>query len=175
MHRFQKDEILERLVFSDGVVEAYEKAETTRTEPAGDHWSRPVLLERVDYLRKLARFSEGSTSETIRDFPGYSIMLMVLQRSGDAVVEESHSQILTVLDGRATLVTGGILERPNQVAPGEVRGIAISFGSNRELRAGDVVHVPAGTLHQLLLAGEQTLSCLVVRVGENRQDAIMVR
>ena len=166
MVRIQKDEILERLVFSDGVVEAYGKAESTRTEPAGDHWSRPVLLERAAYLRKLARFSEGSAIETIREFPGYTMMLMVILRSGDAVWHERDAHILTVLDGRATLITGGALEHAKRVSTEEFRGTAISGGSGRELRPGDVTHLPAGTPHQLLLTGDQTLSCLVVSVRE---------
>jgi mannose-6-phosphate isomerase-like protein (cupin superfamily) len=160
----QKDEILERLVFSEGVVEAYAKAENTHEEPSGDHWSRPVLLERAAYLRKLARFGEGSASETIREFPGHSMMLMVLLRSGDAVVQEDCAHILTVLEGRATLVTGGTLERAKQAGAGEARGSAISGGSSREVRAGDVIQLEAGVPHQFLLTGENTLSCLVVRV-----------
>jgi mannose-6-phosphate isomerase-like protein (cupin superfamily) len=173
MIRVQKDKILERLLFSDGVAEAYARPEKEETELGSDHWSdhwtRPVLLERVAYLRKRARFSEGSVCETIREFSGYSVMLSVLLRSGDAVVLEDISVILIVLDGHATLVIGGALEHSKRVGPGEIRGTAISGGSSRELRAGDLVHVAAGTPHQLLLAGDKTISCLVVRVKDIRE------
>lgn len=162
----QKDEILERLVFSEGVAEACAKAENARTEPSGDHWTRPVLLERAAYLRKLARFSEGFAIETIRQCPGYSIMLMVLLRSGDAVALEEYSKMLTVLDGQATLITGGAIEGAKPVENGEVRGTSIGRGSSRAVRPGDLIHLPAGTPHQLLLAGDKTLSCVVVRVRE---------
>ena len=38
----------------------------------------------------------------------------------------------------------------------------------QELRAGDVAHVPAGVPHQMLVSGEQTISCLVVKIqGES--------
>jgi mannose-6-phosphate isomerase-like protein (cupin superfamily) len=160
----QKDEILERLVFSEAVVEVYAKAESNRTEPSCDHWTRPVLLERATYLRKLARFGEGFATESIREFPGYRMLLMVLLRSGDAVMHEDCANILTVLEGRGTLVTGGTLECAQRGCRGEVRGSAISGGSSRELRAGDVIQLEAGTPHQLMLAGDNTLSCLVVRV-----------
>lgn len=169
MVRMQKDEILERLVFSDGVVEAYAKTESTSKEPAGDHWSRPVLLERAAYLRKLARFSEGSASETIREFSGYSLMLVVLLRSDDPAIHETYGCTLTVLDGRAKMLTGGIIERTRRVGTGEIKGLAISGGAIRELYGGDVVHLPPGTPHQLLLTGDQTLSYLLLRVRENAQ------
>jgi hypothetical protein len=164
--KMEKDEILQRLVFSEAVVDAYVKAESTGTEPTGDHWSRPVLLERAGYLRKLARFSEGSASETIREYPGYSLALMVLLRSGDAVVHDQDGVMLTVLEGLATLVAGGAVERATSIGPGEIRGTAISGGSLREVQVGDMVHLAAGTPYQLLLSGEKTISCMVVRVTE---------
>jgi uncharacterized RmlC-like cupin family protein len=37
----------------------------------------------------------------------------------------------------------------------------------QELRAGDVAHVPAALPHQMLVAGEQTVTCLVMKVQEN--------
>lgn len=166
MSEMRKDEILDRLVFSEAALEAYARPENNRTEPAGDHWSRPILLERAAYLRKLARFGDGSETETIREFPGYKVILMVLLRSSDAVIHERCAHLLMVLDGQATLVTGGSLERAKRITPEETRGATICGGVSRQLRTGDLAHLPAGTPHQVLLAGEKTLSCLVVRVRE---------
>jgi uncharacterized RmlC-like cupin family protein len=36
------------------------------------------------------------------------------------------------------------------------------------LRAGDVAHVPAGLPHQMLVAGDKTVTCLVLKVEENQ-------
>lgn len=170
MSRLRKDEILERLVFSDGLIEAYAKPERARPEPGGDHWTGPVLLERIAYLRKLAHFSQGFAVDTVREFAGYSILLMVQVRSGDAVAGEKHGHTFIVLDGRATLVTGGTIVGARTVAEGEVRGSAISGGENRELRRGDVAHVAAGIPHQFLLSGDKSFSCLVLRVNEDTED-----
>jgi len=159
-----KDTILERLVISDGLAEAYVRPERERPEAAGDHWTGPVLLERVAYLRKLARFSQGASSETIREFAGYSIALMVLLRSGDCMVDEDHGRIFIVIDGSATLATGETAPA-GTIGEGNVGGVAA--GGNRELRRGDVVHIAAGIPHQLLLAGEKSFSCMVIQVAEN--------
>ena len=167
MSKMQKDEILERLVFSDGLVEAYARPERERSGVVGDHWTGPVLLERIAYLRKLARFSEGSARETIREFPGYSLVLMALLRSGDAVADGKHGYTFLVLDGRATLVTGGTVDRARMVAEGEFRGSGISGGDSQEVQRGDVVHVKAGVPHQFLLAGDKSFSSLVIRIDEN--------
>jgi uncharacterized RmlC-like cupin family protein len=45
----------------------------------------------------------------------------------------------------------------------------VEDGVRQELRAGDVAHVPAGVPHQMLLAGEKTISCLVVKIRENSE------
>jgi mannose-6-phosphate isomerase-like protein (cupin superfamily) len=164
----RKDEILDRLIFSDELIEAYARPERDRTEPASHHWSGPVLLERVAYLRKLAHFGEGSAKDTIREFPDYSISLMVLTRSGDAVVDEEHGLTFLVLDGRATLVSGGAVERARRVAASELRGAAITGAEIREVRRGDVVHLAAGTPHQILISGDGRLAVLVTRVQQAR-------
>jgi uncharacterized RmlC-like cupin family protein len=166
MFKLQKEEILERVLFSEGVAAACSKAESTHSEPSGDHWPRPILLERAAYLRKLARFSEGSAGETIREYGGYNITLMVQLRTSDAEVHEAYSATLTVLDGQATLVTGGTLDHARRAGPDEIKGTAISGGSSRELRSGDVIHVPASMPHQLLLAGDRAFSCLVLSIRE---------
>ena len=40
-----------------------------------DHWTPAVLLERAAYLKKMARYGDGSASETLRDYPQHAAML----------------------------------------------------------------------------------------------------
>jgi quercetin dioxygenase-like cupin family protein len=63
-------------------------------------------------------------------------------------------------------VTGGTVAGARLTKPGETRGDSIEGGVRQELRAGDVAHVPAGLPHQMLLAGEQTVTCLVMKMQE---------
>jgi hypothetical protein len=37
-----------------------------------DHWTPAVLLERAAYLKKMARYGDGSASETLRDYPQHA-------------------------------------------------------------------------------------------------------
>jgi mannose-6-phosphate isomerase-like protein (cupin superfamily) len=62
-------------------------------------------------------------------------------------VHAVDTDILYVLSGHATLVTGGALVAPRQIAPNELRGERIDGGSAREISPGDVVVVPSGTPH----------------------------
>ena len=131
-----------------------------------DHWSTAVLLERATTLRKLARQGDGAASETLREYPGHCAMLLFRSRDGAAEVHENFADVFYVLDGHATLVTSGAVAGAASIGPGEIRGSSVEGGRRQELRAGDVAHVPAGLPHQMLLRGEQTLTCLVMKVRE---------
>src|ERR1700685_1346677 len=96
-----------------------------------DHWSQPVLLERAAYLRKLAKNGDGSASETLKEYPQHCTMLSFRSRDGEAEVHEKFADLFGVLAGRATLVTGGVVNRARTVAPGETRGVSIEGGARQ--------------------------------------------
>lgn len=66
---------------------------------------------------------------------------------GQAEVHETDTDIIYVLDGAATLVTGGKVVAPKSSGPAEIRGTTIEGGDARKLAKGDVIVVPAGTPH----------------------------
>ncbi len=69
------------------------------------------------------------------------------EAAGMAEVHEEDTDIVYVLDGTATFVTGGTVVDPKTIAPGEIRGASIQGGETRKLVKGDVIIVPAGTPH----------------------------
>jgi mannose-6-phosphate isomerase-like protein (cupin superfamily) len=131
-----------------------------------DHWSAAVLMERAAYLSKMARHGDGSASETLKEYPQHCAMLSFRSRDGEAEVHENFADVFYVLNGCATLVTGGTVAGAKSVAPGEMRGSSVEGGTRQLLRAGDVAHVPAGVPHQMLVGGEKPVTCLVLKVQE---------
>ncbi|MGA3161743.1 MAG: cupin domain-containing protein [Terracidiphilus sp.] len=162
-------EILKELLPAEKDVVPASKTRAGGKKPALhlDHWTSAVLLERAAYLHKLARQGDGSAGETLKEYPRHSAMLSFRSRDGEAEIHENFADIFYVLEGRATLVTGGTVAGARLTKPGETRGNSVEGGTRQELRAGDVAHVPAGLPHQMLLAGEQTVTCLVLKVQEN--------
>lgn len=159
MERFAK-EILKDIALDD-------VAPNPRTSKSPvDHWSPGILLERAAYLRKVAKFGDGSAAETLKEYPQHCAMLSFCSRSGEAEVHEDFADLFIVIGGKATLTTGGSVAGARTTGPGEVRGTSIEGGVQQALRAGDVAHVPAGIPHQLLLAGDNTITYLVVKVRE---------
>ena len=158
MDKMQQQEILERIFVAERDRPERSAPHEDEVVPAHDHWARVVLLERAAYLREMARFGDGSAHETIRKYPSHSALLMVRLRSGEPEIDLEYARLITILDGRATLVSGGVID-----------GFEITRGSTQPLRAGDFAHLHAGTPHQMLLTGNQTISCLVVRIRESAE------
>jgi len=52
-----------------------------------------------------------------------------------------------VLQGRATVVTGGQVVQPRNLSATEVRGAELSGGEERRIGKGDVITIPRGVPH----------------------------
>jgi len=164
--RIPRDEILERLIAGerDGLTRSHSDEET----PGCDHWARVVLLERVAYLREMARFGDGSANEVLRDYPGHAAHLFVKLRSGGAELHSEFALLIVILDGSARMVTGDTIDCATDIAPAET-GATIKDGIERHVRTGDVVHVAAGTPYQFLLSGERPISYLQLKIRESAE------
>jgi len=66
---------------------------------------------------------------------------------GIVEVHARDTDIFYVLDGTATLVTGGRTIDARTTAPDEIRGARIEGGTTRPLARGDVVIIPSGVPH----------------------------
>jgi glc operon protein GlcG len=80
---------------------------------------------------------------------GRNYMVHASHRDGPGMAEVHtlDADIIHVLEGSATFVTGGTVENAKPTAPGEIRGTAIKNGEERRISKGDVLIVPAGTPH----------------------------
>ena len=132
-----------------------------------DHWSTSELLERAKRLKELAA-EKGSASETLEKYPHHYTMLAFRNRSGGGEVHQNYADVFFILDGHATLVTGGEVVEPRSTGPGETLGTSVKGGSRQELKAGDVVHIPASMPHQMVLGEGDTVTYFVIKAEETR-------
>ena len=143
------------------------KGKRARRDDVLDHLARRFCWSAQHYLRKLARLSDGSASEVLKEYPQHAIHLLVRSRNGGAELHEAFRRSLLVIDGHAALVTGGTIADWKIIAPGEIRGSSVEGGARQELRAGDLAHVPAGLPHQMVVAGDKFVTCLVVKIQQH--------
>lgn len=105
--------------------------------------SDPVTYFSGDQTR--AAFAVG---KPLTETDAYKVHASRREKPGQAEVHDRDTDIIYVLDGTATLVTGGTAVAAETTAPAERRGSAINGGTTRKLAKGDVIVVPHGTPHQ---------------------------
>ena len=91
-----------------------------------------------------AAFAKGMPLIEVGDYK-----IHASRREGPGMVEihTRDTDIAYVLQGSATLVTGGIAVDVKTIGPEELRGSAIRGGETRRLEMGDVVVIPNGVPH----------------------------
>ncbi|MBS0422039.1 MAG: heme-binding protein [Proteobacteria bacterium] len=92
-------------------------------------------------------YSAGTTGSTVATGPGFSVNASRREGSGEAEVHLADTDILYVLEGTATVVTGGRVVEPHEQSPGEIRGREIEGGTEQKLVKGDVMTIPNGVPH----------------------------
>jgi mannose-6-phosphate isomerase-like protein (cupin superfamily) len=130
-----------------------------------DHYTPQDLHEQVKPLIEKATATGGS-SEILQKYGADYTMLAFHSKDGGAELHEKYADIFIIVDGSATLLSGGELESPATSAPGEVKGTALLHATRTLLAKGDIVHIPANTPHQLLIPSNTTLTYFVIKIKE---------
>jgi len=110
--------------------------------------------------------SSGSSGTTLVSAASHVLMLSVRGATGSAEIHAHFDDVMVVTGGRATLVSGGSVLNPVTDANGETKGSEIRGGTTQHVAQGDVIHIPAGIPHQLIVPRGVVFSAFVVKVRE---------
>jgi mannose-6-phosphate isomerase-like protein (cupin superfamily) len=129
--------------------------------------SNSQIVAQTKALMDKARESPtGIASATLESYPGHSVVLVARARTGPSEVHANWNDVMFVLDGEATEVTGGtIIDGKPGAAAGEMTGAGIDGGTRTQIAKGDVVHIPPNTPHWAVLAPGKTLVTCIVKVA----------
>jgi mannose-6-phosphate isomerase-like protein (cupin superfamily) len=123
----------------------------------------------VTYLaadKVAAAFAKGMP---LLEVENYKIHASRRDKPGLVEVHAQDTDIIHVLTGSATLVTGGTVVGGKTVEPEEIRGASVEGGETRTLRPGDVVVIPNGTPHWFKeVPGPMTYYVVKVRAEAGR-------
>lgn len=137
----------------------------TGAEPAGyKYWSAAELKS---MSRSLAHKSDARTSnEDLANWGPDRALMVHRSGTGSAELHEHDSDLIVVISGAATLVVGGTMPGAKNTAPGEVRGLSIEGGEKQKIAAGDIMHIPPKTPHQVVLAPGTQITYYTLKVKE---------
>jgi len=77
----------------------------------------------------------------------YNVSLEYRAAVANAAVHETEAELFYVIDGSATLVTGGKLTNESRTNAANLSGSGIESGVSRRVAKGDFIMVPEGTPH----------------------------
>lgn len=134
----------------------------------GFHVSTPPELKKqaTELLAQAAKSDSGSVSVTLEKYPTHFMMINARTKSGGGEIHEHWADIFVVLDGEATVVTGGHLVNESTKPDGEHRGTTIEGGTSVVVHKGDIVHVAAGTPHQTIVAPGKFSVYYVIKIQQ---------
>ena len=107
----------------------------------------------VTYFEKSkvdAAFAKGAILLDGSDGRNYMVHASRREKPGQAEIHTKDTDVIYVLDGTATFVTGGEAVDSKEIAANELRGSSIRNGQTRQIAKGDVIVVPTGVPHQFL-------------------------
>jgi uncharacterized protein GlcG (DUF336 family)/mannose-6-phosphate isomerase-like protein (cupin superfamily) len=105
-----------------------------------------------------AKFETGGL---LLDTVGYKIDAGRREAPGEVEYHEHTVDVMHVLAGTATVVTGGEMIEPRVLEPGEIRAAGVAGGTPHQLAEGDVLAIPNGVPHQFVEVSQPFLYFVV--------------
>ena len=125
--------------------QAIENTSSTRDTPTDPGQQPAVTYVPARQVEKA--FAEGTNGATLVTAATYRVAASRRDGAGEAEVHVTDTDIFYVLDGSATVMTGGKVLGAHEIAPGEMRGSGIEGGTAHHLSKGDVLTIPSGVPH----------------------------
>jgi glc operon protein GlcG len=130
-----------------GAATAQQDEELAMAGAAALSEARPLPVTFFDSKTVSDAFAKGAVLEDGGNGENYMVHASRRETPGMSEVHELDTDIIYVLDGTATFVTGGKSVDSKMIAQNEFRGSGVEGGDTRQLKKGDVVIVPKGTPH----------------------------
>src|SRR5262249_15126046 len=125
--------------------------------PGFELWSADRVKEVSERLEKNIG-DKNILFETMGNWKGHSVYLVLRAETADVEFHKTEEDLYFVMGGHATFVIGGEMVDPKEMPRKQIRASSIRGGAKREMRTGDVIHVPRAVPHQITIApGEKFL------------------
>jgi glc operon protein GlcG len=99
----------------------------------------------IDAKTVAAAFAKG---QPLLETAGYKVHASRRVEPGQAEIHTLDTDVIYVIAGSATLVTGGNAADAKEIAPNEIRGTKIEGGEEHQISKGQVIIIPNGVPHQ---------------------------
>ncbi len=114
----------------------------------------PTVVTYVPHDKVTATMVKGGS--IVND---HGLVILANRRgAGEVEVHAKTNHVFIIVEGEATLVTGGTLVGAHQTAPDQTRAPSVQGGEAHHLTKGDVITIPAKTPHWFKEVSTQTIA-----------------
>jgi glc operon protein GlcG len=106
-----------------------------------------VAAEEVTYFNSKKVSESFAKATTLFKQDNYRIVTGRRVQPGEVEIHTLDTDLMYVVQGSATLVTGGTPVQPRDSAPNEIRAKTSQGGESHQLAKGDVIVIPKGIPH----------------------------
>jgi mannose-6-phosphate isomerase-like protein (cupin superfamily) len=106
---------------------------------------------------------KGIAGNLFLNGPGSIVYILRRDKTGEAEVHMAFNDIYVVKSGHAKITVGGRVTGNRETAPTEWLGGDISGGTDYSLAAGDVLFIPAGAPHKVLISPKASITYVLVK------------
>jgi quercetin dioxygenase-like cupin family protein len=121
------------------------KANTGTASPSVNADASGVMFFPKDQVSQ--SFAKGAVLYNGNPERNYRVHVFHRDKAGEVEVHTKDTDVFYILEGSATLATGGIMVAGKETAPSEMRGASIEGGVVRQITKGDVLIIPANVPH----------------------------
>src|SRR5580765_7741700 len=107
---------------------------------------------------------DHSSRETLADYGDHRFRLLYRDADGNPEQHDAIIDIVMVQSGAGTLLIGGTMVGKHSTNAGEWLGTRLDGGDRHPLGPGDIVHIPAGIPHSLLVAPGSHITYVLLKI-----------
>jgi mannose-6-phosphate isomerase-like protein (cupin superfamily) len=122
-------------------------------QPAASPGTGRTMVSAADVAAMIAKAkvdrkdNQALLAQSMIRLDQYNVSLEYRAAVANAAVHETEAELFYVVDGSATLVTGGKLKNESRTNAANLSGSGIDGGQSRHVAKGDFIMVPEGVPH----------------------------
>jgi mannose-6-phosphate isomerase-like protein (cupin superfamily) len=120
----------------------------------------PAAVHFIGHDKVSATMAKGGA---IVNDPGL-IVLANRREAGEVEYHDRTNHVFIMVEGEATLITGGTMVNARRTAPDQMRAASIDGGETHHLSKGDVITIPAKTPHWFKEVPTKTVAYYAVNI-----------
>jgi len=134
-------------------------------------WTAAAIQQREDVLKKSVA-PDHSSRETLADYGDHRLRLLYRDADGFPELHDKIVDVVMIHSGEGELMIGGAMSgKKGSAETGEYMGTSLTGGQLYPLKAGDILHIPAGIPHSFHVVAGKHITYVLLKFASAPKEA----